>query len=1135
MINVKLLPASINCDDDTRALQPTECLNIENFRVGVSADGKNFQIRNFPSTQLIYQVFVPYNNESIGTAIDLGRQRIFWFGWNDYGFHAIYTYDIPSNTSYIVLLSSQTAEGFNWDRYSRIDKNARVSGDLLLWTDDNNEPQCINIEAGIKLNQPSYVTDTDPYLIPIPYTTLTLIQRPPTFQLQVEKITDAGFVNNFTALNAYQFTYRYIYKDYQESVLATYSALIPYNNVTETFNAVTVLLPFTEDIPDYVQQVDLCVKYGNYGKTFVFKSYNKDNFYDALAIAAHNSNTTALGTTFYDNSIGIAIDTETANTSFDDVALTAGSLEIAKNRCMLAKVKKGYTTPPLTSLTVSLGTYNTGGAGTYTAQWKYFYLTYRNITTGVTGTSIYYYAYVSTLSTTSYFYITHQSITPPPSVNSSDATSSWATETQLAAWVQRNYSPPAGTVWQYGAFTFFTTGATTDVIFAVDLSGLQFFKSSSLIKVSIAFYDRYRRKCGYVNSDVTITIPQRTSTQSVFATNIEWTLSNLFATNEIPDFAWYYQIHVSKNLTTRFFLQIFVTATTYATKTATGSATPYTYSTTYTLNSTYATAFDVTPLFNNGLGYIFTEGDLLRVYKTDGTNVLLNVLGQDGFYVLTTPYDFGVLGAVGFLIEIYTPYKPSATESLFETGDMLPILNPGTSSRQYSTLSGSINGDCYAIERDKGGSSLYFCEAMSPNDKVWQIWQMDRGWSTEIDTIGQKIKETNIDWSNTFISGTKSNGLNKFGALNTKDVGRSSGAITKIQLTNKQQEDGTVLLVITETDHLSAYLQEVQLLKAAGNADIITTDEVIGTINALKNGKGSINPESIEEYQGVVWGVSVLNGVAWQYSNDGVTDISDNKMIGFFDRYCKRYIAQGYKSSLNPIHSVYDPSSDELLFVMPATEDAGFQPDLPSYEGVPPDYTSSIKNKFIIYDGKAKTLIYKPLQNKWVGSYQYIPDCMASLGNKLFGFRLADLWLFNEDYNSFNTIFGIEYPQRICIAANTNPSVIADLFNIALECNLIPNYSVAYTKLPDEQITDLVESDYVNKEGVQVAEWFRDRLSPNQTGTAEDKMYKGDVFKSNVPLIQLEFSIYDKQLILFSINLGFEVSMGNNQILQQTK
>lgn len=143
--------------------------------------------------------------------------------------------------------------------------------------------------------------------------------------------------------------------------------------------------------------------------------------------------------------------------------------------------------------------------------------------------------------------------------------------------------------------------------------------------------------------------------------------------------------------------------------------------------------------------------------------------------------------------------------------------------------------------------------------------------------------------------------------------------------------------------------------------------------------------------------------------------------------------------------------------------------------------------------------------------------------------------LFNEDYNSFNTIFGIEYPQRICIAANTNPSVIADLFNIALECNLIPNYSVAYTKLPDEQITDLVESDYVNKEGVQVAEWFRDRLSPNQTGTAEDKMYKGDVFKSNVPLIQLEFSIYDKQLILFSINLGFEVSIGNNQILQQTK
>ena len=102
------------------------------------------------------------------------------------------------------------------------------------------------------------------------------------------------------------------------------------------------------------------------------------------------------------------------------------------------------------------------------------------------------------------------------------------------------------------------------------------------------------------------------------------------------------------------------------------------------------------------------------------------------------------------------------------------------------------------------------------------------------------------------------------------------------------------MLVITENDHLSAYLSETQLVAAAANdGSPIQSTEVIGTINALKNGFGTINPESVVEYLGTVWGVSVLSGVVWQYSNNGVTAISDLKMKRFFDRYCKRYIQQG--------------------------------------------------------------------------------------------------------------------------------------------------------------------------------------------------------------------------------------------------
>lgn len=1134
MINVKKLPASLNTDDDARVLQPSEVLNVENMRVGVSADGKNFQIRNFPSTQLIFEIAVPYNNLSIGTAKDFNRQRIIWFAWNDNEQHAIHCYEVPTDTHYIVLLSSQTADGFNWERTSRIDKNARVIGDLLFYTDNLNEPQCVNIEAGIKLNQPSYNTTTDPYQTPIKYQILTLIKRPPTYPLQVAKITDSGFPNNYIQNNAYQFCYRYWSKYYMYSALSSFSQLEPFNSASDTFNAITVALSFDEQIDKDTQQVDLVVRYGNFGKSFVIRSWNKDNYYDDLAIKAHNQNAVALGITFYDNQVGIALDDVTANTSFHNVARLAKTLEDARNRLFLANLLKGYNTPTTTSLSVSLGTINTGGAGTYTAAWKYFYLQWINTTNGSTGTIPFYYAYYGSINPTSYYYLSQQSPTPPVSVNASAASRSWATEIQLAADIRRNTAAPVGTIWDiFYPFTFYDTGSTTQLIYTVDVGNLQFFKSSASYRVSIAFYDRFRRKTGVVDKDISVTIPDRTYAQSVFNATINWALSNADAANEIPVTAYYYQIHITRNRNEIFFEQIWCINTNYAFKATDGTIT---YNTTFVDTATYAVAFDVNLLFTAGLGYVFTEGDLLRMYKSDNTNVLFNVIGQDGNYVLCAPKSIGTLGAaVGFLIEIYTPYKPSTTEPYFETGYVYDIVRPGKSNRTYGTLSGSINGDCYAIQRDKGGSSLYFVEAMSPNDKVWQIWQTDRGWINLVDKIGEQIKETAIDFSDTYINGTKTNGLNVFQPLNTKDVGNSSGAITKLQLTNKQTEDGTVMLVITETDHLSAYLQEVQLVSAVQNAFIAASSEVIGTINALKNGKGSINPESVEEYQGVVWGISALNGSAWQYSNDGVIDISDYKGINFFERFCHRYIAQGLNSSNNPIHSVYDPSSDELLFVLPATEDESFQPDLPSYDNITPDYTSSIKNRFDFYDGQAKIVIFKAQQNKWVGAYQYIPDCMSNLGNKLFGLSLASLYLFNENLSSFNTVFGVQYPQRICIAGNTNPSVIADLFDIALESNKIPNYSVAYTKLPDEQITDLTDSNYVNKEGVQVARWFRDRLSPNASGTADEKMYAGDVLKSNVPLIMLEFKIYDEQLILFSINLGFEVSVGTQQILQSGK
>jgi len=1145
----KLFVGGLNTDDETRLIGQDQYLNLENLRIAISEFGRNFRIENVPSTTLLYSSLPTGTNKTIGITTDTRRKRVIWFNQNSGREDGIYCYDFNALTTYKVLLSSNTQSGLNFSKSFKIYRNARVVGDWLLYTDNNNEPQIVDIEAGIKLNQPSYVTYTSPYNSNIPYTTLTLIRRPPIYRLLATKMYDGGFANNFIALKSYQFAYRYQYANYQYSALSTFSQLIPYNSSSDTYNCIKIQLSFSENVDKYAQAVEIIMRDGNTGKSFIIKRWDKNNTYDKQAIASHNQNSVQLGFVFYDNIIGIALDDVTANTSMHNVPLQSKTIEVARNRAFLGNNLKGYDTPVTTSLNLSLGTINTGGAGTYTAQWKYFYLTYRNTITGATGTQAYYYAYVSTLNPTSYFYDAYKfsASAPAPSLNASDATSSWFTETDLAAWVQRNYPAPADSVWIYAGYTFTNTGSTLNIIVAATLGNVQFFKSNSIYKVSIAFFDRFRRKCGYVSKYVSVTIPARTYNQSVFNAAINWTLNNLNPTEEIPIWAYYYQVHISKNQTTRFFVQINAASSNYYLKANDGT---YSTATTFALNSTYAIGFDITALTSAGLGYTFTDGDLCIIYKTDGTNVTVPVLGTYGNIVLVKAFELGTLNAASnpFVIELYTPYKPSASEPLYETGDVMDINNPATNSRTYSLTSGTINGDCYAIQRDKGGSSLYYCEAMSPNDKVWKIWQTDTGWVNFIDTIGQQLKDATIDFSDPYINGTKTNGLNVFQALNTADIGSDSGALQKLQLANKQhQEDGSVMIAFGEQLPLSIYLGETQLVASVQNAYVAQSTNVIGTINALKNSYGTINPESVVEYNGTIWWVDVLHGVVCQYAQDGVTVISDYKMRRYWDRFSKRYIYLGKTAietlcGFSDITTVVDTTTCELLITVPATETSavtsgiptGFTQPLPSYNALP-SYASSIQNRFDIYDGQPKTLSYKFEENKWMGCYLWLPDCMEYIGNKVVGFNAGSCYLFNENTTTYNTIFGTQYPQRICFAVNDNPSVIRDVLAAALEANSTPNFTVFYSEYPYTQITDLISTDYTNQEGILYATVFMDRLSQNVSGTADEKLYTGTVVKSAYPLVMIEWQNYTSQLICNFINVLFDISRGHNQILNLKK
>jgi len=1146
IIEKRLFLEGMNGDDSPRMLSDKASLNIMNARFGVSEYGRDYRLENTPGTTLVSQnVYPPYGtHRTIGSVLDIPRNRVIFFNWNSFGDHGIYCFDFNTRVTYAVLYDSQVIGGLNFSKEMKIARNAKLFGDLLTWVEDEqNEPKCINVEAGIKTNHASYVTDTLPYAWPMKYESTTLIKRPPIYRLEVTKVSDVSFSGNLTKNKAYQFTYRYHFKDRQISALSTYSALVPFNLPVNTFNSVAIKVSFSEYIDDDILQLDVCVKYGNTGKTYIIKQYTKNNAADAAAIIAHNAGTTQLGFSFYDNIAGTPLGDLERNIPFDNVPLYMKTLEGARDRLFGANYTSGYDTPNTTSLAVTLTNVSTGGSGSFAGTWGYITLHANYIDPGVQDTFNFPFVRRTSDSTVYYFPSVRSSTiwngglgTVPPSINQSLATFVAGTEAALVTYLKAfNYPYTGGgaavgtPAWDAGYDIFYATlGAVTVSQFVPTQAVTQFFKSNSSYLVNISFFDRFRRKCGVIKNPVQVNIPVRSYSQTTFTTLLQWTLSSSNALSEIPDWAYYYQIHITKNQTTRFFVQTRVFDSTYVLKNSDNS---YTYGNATFTNETYAVAFDLTTLTNYGQGYTFTEGDLVNVW-TGSFAITVPVLGVDGNYILIAPVNLLSLGTTtDVLLEIYTPYIPQFNEPYFETGDVYPISNPGTSGRTYSVLVGQITGDTYAIERSDKDADLYIVEAMSPNDAVWKLWETDTGWANVIEDIGQQFTTNTIVFSDTFILGSKINGLNKF--FDQKSVDAAIGPIQKLQLCSKTQEEGTIMLCIGQRQTASIYLGEVQIVGASLNNTLAVTSGVIGTVNVLKGMFGTINPESVLEYLGLVFWLDANNGAFIQYSINGLEPVSRYKQTRFFQRYSKEYVSSSTLNldNINGFHHIptgIDPFNKEMLCTLPALIYENYADNLPSYSSVP-SYATSILNRFDIYDKLGKTMSYSFEKNNWGCNWQFMPEWYENIQTTMFGFKNGFMYIHNSDTVSWNKFYGTNYPIRICTTANLNPSLLRDLCNITVEGNAIPDFTVAYCDQPNVQITDLSSDDYEDLQGNKYATFLADRLSPNTTGTADEKLYNGDPLTDFSIKVMCEFQAYSSLSYIHFIDIGYNPSRGQMQ------
>lgn len=458
----------------------------------------------------------------------------------------------------------------------------------------------------------------------------------------------------------------------------------------------------------------------------------------------------------------------------------------------------------------------------------------------------------------------------------------------------------------------------------------------------------------------------------------------------------------------------------------------------------------------------------------------------------TIPYPVLNYGA---LIEIYSPKKANSTVQYYES-----VLSTQTADTRYFdnfsgskviTIGGSTDGDCFVVEKNYKGrlwSSNGFLVSMTPySDDITGSFQntdkpneYDFGWIKSnarpnlqfVQDPKQIVYENRVCFGQKSIQSTLINNLNTFNPLDFKDFSSDFGAITKIVNTTDVQNANTILLIVCETDMISVYLNSVQYKDAVGGSTVSVSEQVLGSFNVLKKGIGSVSHESIAEKDGKVFGYDMINGVMWQYDNNGLDDFQNKKMYKYFqkkgDLYRANKLANGdiYNNIgfIDPYHKHY------LIFF-------------------------DIANELVAYD-------YNRLG--YSSFFRYIPECAIDFNTLLITFKnglpyVHNTWLPNTYYGSYKG------KSTTKIVFNQNPTLKKDYQAHRSEGDLTVATTIRTNMigLPQQECNQL-EADYINIEGSWHANILKDKNSFGYVDAA-DATLNGDAMSGTSIEVTNEF------------------------------
>jgi hypothetical protein len=1130
----------LNADDTPELVAPNEYVALSNMRIGVSRSGKYNLLQLIEGTQAIETNALPSTgtNKCRGNHLNPFTNEIIFFVWNSLGEHGIYLLSTDSTVTKIAEDADfETGLGLTEDYWVH---NIDTVGDLLYWAIPGRNPCRINYRRLIDAE----------FTLPMAEPVYTLIRKPPAYPVTATKVVAADLTPPIVLLSnqvddkAYRIALQYIYKDNEESTLSPHSKVVSYNVDAAPEDILEIKVPLTEKIAEDVKQLRLIAI------TLPDETYNEikvwDTVTDVSEISDHNDGTTALTYYYAADKIGPAIDKVQAVKPFDNVPRETGTHEIAKDRLFLSDNLIGYDTPGTTSLDISITSADAGPledvmvAGTYYFTYttadgetielplpyqptltgftvdvtdKQFTLTGADIISGelrfnlagsyakdrvspfiltmfIDGISVAetQFGNINTGSDTSYLGFTHE-FSAPIDINTGQVlTFEIRQESGTASWNLILASP-----------TTISIGRRT-VSLSSEPNSL---KSNMPYGAGNVFYDKWLRQCGVVTNNERLITAARNAygNAGIDPQLVAWTLSNANALTEIPEWAAYYMPVMTK--APGSFLQHYADEIRYVPSKDSGIAD---FSPTYQsyTPTTYAIAISLKELYATGYGYQFSEGDIVYAWFETGTaSFVAEAIGQIGEYILVKPTDMGAFSSTRYCIyEIRTPAQQ--TDFYYETGTLYKINNPGTDIRAYSVTGGILPGDVYLLSQTFDSAARTY-EAMSPSVKNWKRWITNAGRAQVVDPIGETYKPTGICFSNVYLYGSKNNGLSSFEVLNQDQLPLSLSRVRKLILTNKPQEEGTVLMAMGEAgrDTVSIYIGEAELNDVNGQVFLAKSNNVIGQVNALRGNYGTNHPESVGQEAGLLIWLDVAKGTVVQYASNGLQPVGRNKADSFWRKWCKRYIATG---STEPIPACIDVVTEQYLIKTPWLSDE-------------PCKTGDF------YSEAERMTCYQIGESKWSNASNIPAEAILVRDNLLISWYKGKPH--THDGTNYCWIYDRHVTPSITLAVNGGNQYSTKLYNwIELICQARPVKVVMEVTYPDLQHTELYAANFETIEGKQYADIMCDMWTPGMAaGTA---VFDGREMRGRVMLLTINWAGGEgRRVDLAGAFIGLQESVGH--------